>query len=141
MGKTRGDMSEAALTRPEDARTHRAILLKRLESQRPGYPEDHKPSLDDLVFLPANLSRLVIDPYRDACNVSTDIAGKIRLELPFLAGGLDELPEEIKLALANGLARVGSAYLGRKPLPGAEVPWLQLVISGEDAPDQAAAAH
>ena len=28
-------------------------------------------SLDDIVFLPANLSRLVIDPYRDACRVAT----------------------------------------------------------------------
>ena len=32
-------------------------------------------SLDDIVFLPANLSRLVIDPYRDACRVATELGG------------------------------------------------------------------
>ena len=36
-------------------------------------------TLDDLVFLPANLSRLVIDPYRDACNVGTEIGGALEL--------------------------------------------------------------
>ena len=32
-------------------------------------PRTTVPSLDDIVLLPANLSRLVIDPYRDACRL------------------------------------------------------------------------
>ncbi len=51
-------------------------------SSRSGSPSRRRPtstrrcaSLDDIVFLPANLSRLVIDPYRDACRVETELGG------------------------------------------------------------------
>ena len=41
------------------------------------------PTLDDIVFLPANLSRLVIDPYRDACRIATDARARSSSARPF----------------------------------------------------------
>jgi hypothetical protein len=88
------------------------------------------------------LSRLVIDPYREACRISTDLAGKFPLELPYLASGFDQAPEEIREALAKGLAALGCSYVGQRPL-GAGVPWLQLVVDGgaEPSADAAALVH
>lgn len=138
--RTREDIFVMARTRPDDAVTQRAILTKRLVPQPAAWDEHHKPSLDDLVFLPANLSRLVIDPYRDACNTATDIAG-IRIELPFIVTGLDQCPEEVARAVAEGLGEVGSAYIARSGIEGAKAPWLQLLTVGKDQPDAQAAAH
>jgi hypothetical protein len=129
-----------ARTRPDDAVTQKAIFGKRLEQRPNPYPEGHKPSLDDLVFLAANLSRLVIDPYRDACNMASTIGESFKLELPFLAAGFDEVSSELQSALGQALAKVGSGYVGRVRLPG-DAPWLQLVILGRDQPDPAAAGH
>ncbi|MFN4141746.1 FAD-dependent oxidoreductase [Aestuariivirga sp.] len=139
--KTREDIFVMARTPVSDLRTQKAILEKRLEPKANPFPENHHASFDDLVLLPANLSRLVIDPYRDACNTATDIAGKVKLDIPVIAAGLDGLPAEAKTALGAALANVGSAYLGRSALPGSKAPWLQLVRVGEDTPDGAAAGH
>jgi hypothetical protein len=139
--KTREDIFVMARTPTTDMRTQSAILQKRLQPKANPFPENHHASFDDLVLLPANLSRLVIDPYRDSCNTATDIAGKIRLEIPVIAAGLDALPEAARPALGAALASVGSAYLGRKSLPGSKAPWLQLIVAGEDKPDSSAAAH
>jgi NADPH-dependent glutamate synthase beta subunit-like oxidoreductase len=138
--RTREDIFVMARTRPDDAVTQKAIFRKRLEQRPNPYPEKHKPSLDDLVFLAANLSRLVIDPYRDACNMSSDIGGAVRLELPFMVTGFDDVSSELRSALGQALAKTGSGYVGRAPLPGA-VPWLQLVVAGSDEPDPAAAGY
>ena len=49
-------------------------------------------SFDDLVFLPANLTRLVIDPYRESCNTATVIGERVdrplKLAGPVLIGGI-----------------------------------------------------
>jgi NADPH-dependent glutamate synthase beta subunit-like oxidoreductase len=134
--RTREDIFVMARTRPDDIRTQAAILRRRLAAYGDPGGEAQPAVLDDLVFLPANLSRLVIDPYRDACNVATEICG-IRLETPFLVAGFDDAPEEIRNALAAALRSEGSAYLGRRD-PGEGIPWIQMVDS---EPDPAARAH
>ncbi|WP_421696245.1 FAD-dependent oxidoreductase [Aestuariivirga sp.] len=128
--KTREDIFVMARTPATDLRTQAAILQKRLKPKANPFPEEHHASFDDLVLLPANLSRLVIDPYRDACNTATDIAGKVKLDIPVIAAGLDDLPAEARPSLGAALAAVGSAYLGRSPLPGSKTPWLQMLETG-----------
>jgi len=138
--RTREDIFVMARTRPDDGLTQKAIFKKRLEQRPNPYPAGHKPSLDDLVFLAANLSRLVIDPYRDACNMKTTITGDLKLEAPFLVTGFDGASSELGAALDQGIAKAGAAYLGRRRI-GATAPWLQLLLAAGDKPDPAAAAH
>lgn len=98
---------------------------------------DHRATFDELVFLPANLTRLVIDPYREACKTTTVLTDDLRLEHPMLVGGLDAAPEAVKAAAATAIAQSGGAYVGRTPI-GAGVPWLQLLSATTTA--QAGAA-
>ena len=79
------DGAHEARRRPQAARgLHAAAHASR---RRHFHPE--AATLDDLVFLPANLSRLVIDPYRDACRVETRAGGgRSSSRSPFLVGGL-----------------------------------------------------
>jgi hypothetical protein len=60
----REDLFSMARTNVIDHAKHKAMLDRRLRLRENPFPEGRPPSLDDLVFLPANLSRLVIDPYR-----------------------------------------------------------------------------
>ena len=85
--------------------------------------------MDDLVFLPANLSRLVIDPYREACRVDDTLAGKYDLERPFFAGGFDEAPEQVWTGLRQGLQAANCGYVGAVS-PGDGVDWFQIVGPG-----------
>jgi NADPH-dependent glutamate synthase beta subunit-like oxidoreductase len=135
----REDLFSMARTNIFDHAKHKAMLSRRLRLRENPFPEGRAPSLDDLVFLPANLSRLVIDPYREACRISTDLAGKLTLELPYLATGFDQAPAEIRQALNKGLAAVGCSYIGQRPL-GEGVPWLQLVVAGGSPPSADATA-
>ena len=98
-----------ARTNPSDGNKLKAMLDKRLRQRSDPFPEGRGATLDDIVFLPANLSRLVIDPYREACKISTDLGGKIDLEIPFLVGGFDNTSTEIKSDLAAGLGELGQA--------------------------------
>lgn len=124
--KHREDIFSMARTEPGDHPKLRAMLHRRLRPRENPFPPERPASLDDLVFLPANLSRLVIDPYREACRVDTEIAGKMTLEWPFFITGFDAAPEAVREAVAKGLADARCGYLGARPLsPG--VPWLQLV--------------
>ena len=135
----REDIFSMARTAPGDREKQRAMLKKRLAARENPFPADRPASFDDLVFLPANLSRLVIDPYREACRISISLAGKHELALPFLAAGFDDAPAEVRQAVARGLVQEGVGYLGRRPL-GDGVPWFQLLASGEDTPAAEAAA-
>ncbi|MBC8267532.1 MAG: FAD-dependent oxidoreductase [Rhodospirillaceae bacterium] len=128
---SREDIFVMARADLSDMKTQKAILNKRLQSHDDPFQENHLPTLDDLIFLPANLSRLVIDPYRDPCNVKAKIAGRIDLTSPLVAAGFDAAPQEIREALGAGLAEHGSAYIGTKQLPSS-VPWLQLAEVGKD---------
>ncbi len=133
----REDIFVMARTQPNDGFKQRATFTKRLRSPMDLQPIEQIPSFDDLVFLPANLSRLVIDPYRDACRVSVALGERIELAAPFIATGFDDAPEEVRLALGRGLATVGLGYLGRRQVEG--VPWLQVVAEGDDVSPEAAA--
>jgi NADPH-dependent glutamate synthase beta subunit-like oxidoreductase len=137
--RTREDIFVMARTNPQDAVTQRAMLRKRLPPRENPFGTGYKATLEDIVFLPANLSRLVIDPYRDACNVATRIAGCIDLKGPFLLGGFDDAPSEVIEAIEAGARAAGSGYVGRRK-PAPDVPWLQVAVVDEDRPDPAAKA-
>ncbi len=132
--RTREDIFVMARTNSLDAATQTAMLHKRLKKRPNPFPEGRPPTLDDLVFLPANLSRLVIDPYRDACTVSVTLADRVKLELPYLVTGFDDVPEQVREAVEHGVRETGVAYLGRS-CPDAATPWIQLAVAGEDSPD------
>ena len=134
----REDLFSMARTVPGDYHKLKAMLDRRIETRENPFPEGRPATLDDLVFLPANLSRLVIDPYREACKVSTDIAGKLELSQPFFVTGFDRAPEEVKTAVAAGLLESDSVYVGRSHL-GTDLPWMQVLLTG-DQPDRAASA-
>ena len=135
----REDIFAMARTAPHDHARQSAMLSKRLVPRADAFPPDRPATLDDLVFLSANLSRLVIDPYREACVTETTLGGAITMAHPLLVAGLDEAPKEVRHGLAQGLAQSGSAYVGRIPI-GDGVPWLQLLTPGGDEPSPEAAA-
>ena len=134
----REDLFSMARTVPGDHAKLKAMLERRIETRENPFPEGRPATLDDLVFLPANLSRLVIDPYREACKVETDLGGKLDLEQPFFVTGFDDAPAEVKAAVAIGMADSGAGYVGRSSL-GGEIPWLQ-ILKDRDKPDPHAAA-
>jgi len=132
--RTREDIFVMARTHPLDSVTQTAMLHKRLKKRPNPFPEKRPPTLDDLVFLPANLSRLVIDPYRDACAVSVTLADRVKLELPYLVTGFDDAPEQVREAVEHSVRDNGVAYLGRSRFD-ATTPWVQLAIASQDTPD------
>ena len=83
---------------------------------RTPFPEERPACLDDLVFLPANLSRLVIDPYREACKISWRLGERLDLDIPFFVAGFDAASEE-----AEGADRPWRRCRGRR-LPGGDPP-------------------
>jgi NADPH-dependent glutamate synthase beta subunit-like oxidoreductase len=138
--RNREDIITMARTSPLDHASHAAMLRHRLATPDNPFPEGRPATLDDLVFLPANLSRLVIDPYREACRIDTEIgAGRVTLPHPYIVTGFDDAPEEVRAAIAAGLAEGACGYLGARPL-GDDVPWWQLVEPGETEPSADATA-
>ena len=133
--QTREDIFVMARTMPADARKQRAVFTKRLAVSGSHHFSPPTATLDDLVFLPANLSRLVIDPYRDACRVATDV-GALELGSPIVVAGFDEAPDEVRAAVAHGARAQRLASAGRRRL-APDVPWLQVVAQG-DVPDASA---
>ncbi len=139
----REDLFSMARTNVVDHVKHKAMLDRRLRLRENPFPEGRAPSLDDLIFLPANLSRLVIDPYREACRISTDLGGKLDLEMPYLATGFDDAPTDVRIAVATALATLGLSYVGKRTIDeraDGRVPWLQLVVPGESDPSASAKA-
>ena len=138
----REDIFSMARTNPNDHAKLKAMLDRRMMLRENPFPKDRQATLDDLVFLPANLSRLVIDPYREACRVSTDIADKLEMTQPFFVTGFDDVPEEVRKSVAAGLAESECGYIGARPIGGG-VPWLQLVTPGqaEQSAEAAAVIH
>jgi hypothetical protein len=110
----REDIFSMARTNPNDSAKLRAMLGRRLAPREDPFPEGRPATLDDLVFLPANLSRLVIDPYREACRVDTDLAGKLELATPFFVTGFDETPSQLWSSMVAGLEEAGCGYIGRR---------------------------
>jgi len=118
---------------PNDLDKQTSILEKRLENRDNPFTEEHVATLDDLVFLPANLSRLVIDPYREGCVTATKFGAiqSLNLDIPFTVTGLDDAPTEIQESVAKSIAAHGAAYIGAAPL-GADAKWVQVVSSDAD---------
>ncbi len=133
----REDIFVMARTNPMDQARLREMLGKRVTPRPDPFPEERPGVLDDLVFLPANLSRLVIDPYREACRVDTAVGG-LGLASPFVVTGFDNAPEQVAQAVGRGLAAQDATYLGVKPIAD-DVRWLQLVIPDQLAPSRDAA--
>ena len=121
----REDIFSMARTNPADHMKLKSMLQKRLRTRSNPFPDNRAPNLDDIVFLPANLSRLVIDPYREACNVTVNLANKLELQHPFLVTGFDNESQEIFEAMSQGCALSHTPYLGRK-YPGNNTNWIQL---------------
>jgi len=135
---SREDIFAMARVEAGDHPRLKAMLEKRLVPRANPFPEGREPTLDDLVFLPANLSRLVIDPYREACKISTEI-GAMELSQPFFVTGFDDAPDDVRRGLAQGLIEAQAGYLGVKPI-GGNVRWLQLVVPDQIAPSAEADA-
>lgn len=137
----REDIFTMARTNPLDERSHATMLARRLQPRDNPFPDHRKATLDDLIFLPANLTRLVIDPYREACRIDTELgAGRFVMEQPFIATGFDDAPGQVREAIAEGLKDFDTPYLGVRAL-STDVPWLQLVVPGQIAPSTDAAAQ
>ena len=134
----REDIFSMARTDPRDAPKLKAMLDRRLRLRENPFPQERPACLDDLVFLPANLSRLVIDPYREACKIGWRLGERLDLDIPFFVAGFDTASEELKVAVDRGVVAAGAAYLGATR-PGPNAPWLQLCEPGRDAPSRDAA--
>ena len=135
--RNREDIFAMARTMPADVKRQRSLLRKRMSLREDPY-SGRPATLDDIVFLPANLSRLVIDPYREACVTATKFRDTVAMDYPLMVTGFDEAPDEVRKALAAGMLPNGSAYIGARPL-GSDTPWFQLVAAGGE-PDVAADA-
>ncbi len=130
-----------------DASVRQHVLSQLIVPRDNPFPVSRPASLDDVVFLSAALTRLVIDPYREACSTETDISRwrdvgerpadipALKLAEPILITGFDEAPVAIRSAMAGAMANKGCAYIGRHPLSEAHpAGWLQLVRPS-DRPD------
>jgi len=74
------------------------------------------PTLDDIIIVPAQLSKTPIDKYRQRCNTKVVIGeGRVKrplsLDIPIVLGAMSygALSKNAKMALAKGAAQVGSA--------------------------------
>jgi glutamate synthase domain-containing protein 2 len=74
------------------------------------------PSLDDLTFLPASLTRIPLEGYRERCETATVLGTRfaeqpIRLDIPVMITGMSfgALSLNAKVALAQGASAVGSS--------------------------------
>ncbi len=119
---------------PQDAEIESSILQGRLENRENPFGIEHVATLDDLVFLPANLSRLVIDPYREDCKTATELGAinSLKLDIPFLVAGMDLAPDEIRSAYAAAIAAHGAAYIGASRI-GDNASWIQIAGKAADA--------
>ena len=135
---TREDIFVMARSTPEQMPKHLAMLDKRLANRNNPFPEGRPPTLDDIHFLPANLSRLVIDPYREQCKTRTPLGSSFALEVPFAVAGFDDAPLQVKGALGRAVEESGCVYIGSEPL-AARSQWIQLRQSGDTTTDPNAA--
>jgi NADPH-dependent glutamate synthase beta subunit-like oxidoreductase len=135
--RTREHIHAMARTAPDDFPKLREILAARLKPRKNPFPPGRPAQLDDLVFLPAALTRLVIDPYREHCFTATPVGGSLTFQQPFIFTGFDEAPEEVRKALASAIGSAGCGYLGFCDPEESEtgrIPWLQLIVPGKDEP-------
>lgn len=132
--RARESIFRMARTAPMAHADQATLLQERLDTRDNPFAGIVGGHLDELTFLPANLTRLVIDPYREACKTATSLAG-IELKGAVVVSGLDTAPEDVRGAVATGFDGAPAAYMGRRPLAGLN--WIQL--SDTTQPDPAAA--
>ena len=134
------------------------ILADLLKPRDNPFPQHRPAHLDDVVFLSAALTRLVIDPYRESCTTKTRITRSIDigpasndkpfidLEIPLLFTGFDKAPLKVRKALASALSDCGCGYVGRSPLlenlvekkdSDKDFPWFQLILENDIPSPQA----
>ena len=131
---------ETIFTMAKSDRTQAELLSltkSRLSCRDNPFPPGKPADFDELTFLPANLTRLVIDPYREACKTRTVLGGSLILEHPLLVRGFDGQTAELNAAIAAGIAASGGGSIGAAPLAG-NVPWLQLAADKTKADPDAA---
>ncbi len=123
-----------ARVQPSATQEQLRILNLRLLNRQNPFTSEHVPTLDDLVFLPANLSRLVIDPYREVCKTMTNMGSikSLKLDIPFTITGLDDAPDAVRKSFAKAIVRHGAAYIGVKPI-SSTAKWIQIVEKQADA--------
>lgn len=126
--RARNLIQSMARTETHDGESQAAVFNTLLEPRNNPFPAGRPAHIDDVVFLSAALTRLVIDPYREACSTATRItrtrdvgvvkanSPAVNLAQPFFCTGFDEAPAPIREALARGLAAAGCGYIGRNPL-------------------------
>lgn len=131
--ESRESIFAMARVTPDQTEEQFRLLDTRLENRSDPFGDEHEATLDDLVFLPANLSRLVIDPYREGCKTRTELGviNSLTLDIPFLVSGLDHAPAEVRQAYGASISNAGASYLGSHPIDGAK--WIQLVDEAADA--------
>lgn len=89
------------------------FVAAKLAAERARPDPDPPVTWDQLVFLSANLTRLVIDPYREKCNaavtIGTESAAPMRLASPIVYGGIpiDRLPAPCAGAVVEAARRGG----------------------------------
>lgn len=143
--RTRDFIHAMARTEPGQTDRLRTIFMAQLIPRENPFPPERPAHLDDLVFLPAALTRLVIDPYREHCSTETHLGKSIALKQPMLFTGFDNAAPEVRKALAGALLSSGCGYVGfRPPWRDAEeshgesctgrIPWLQLIVPGNGKP-------
>jgi NADPH-dependent glutamate synthase beta subunit-like oxidoreductase len=143
--RTRDLIHAMARTEPGDVGRLRSIMSEQFLPRENPFPPDRPAQLDDLVFIPAGLTRLVIDPYREHCSTLTPMGRGLSLQRPFFFTGFDDAPETVRAALGKALSKSGCGYIGRRPpssavdgkgpdVSMAAVPWIQLILPGEDEP-------
>lgn len=141
--RTRDLIHAMARTGPGETAKLQRILAEQLVPRENPFPPGRPAQLDDLVFIPAALTRLVIDPYREHCSTVTRMGRDLSLQRPFFCTGFDGVREDVRAALAKALTKSGCGYIGRSPLVstnGTEagvvlkdsVPWIQLLEPGSE---------
>jgi hypothetical protein len=92
------------------------FVCAKLEGERKYTQPTPPPTLDQLVFVSANLTRLVIDPYREKCNAKVtlgpDRPRPLALDWPLVFSGVDfgQLPPAISQAIAQTAGAKKLAY-------------------------------
>ena len=145
----RGHIKAMARLEVGDVARQQAVLSGLLVPRENPFPAGRVAHIDDVVFLSAALTRLVIDPYREECATRTRISRcmgfgtsektpGLVLEQPYFATGFDDAPETVRQPLASALAAQGCGYIGRLPIDPErrtdkrnDIPWLQLVGDGD----------
>lgn len=158
--RSRNLIQAMARIRTEETAQQNAVLSALLAPRDNPFPPTRPAHLDDVVFLSAALTRLVIDPYREACSTRTRITRTrelvsrtpsgptVILDQPYFFTGFDLEPQDVRTALAHSAAAAGCGYIGRQPLvtdnSALEKPlaWFQLVTADDrPSPDAQGVIH